>query len=313
MQKRYIFGVDMGGTTIKNGLFTVDGKLLEQWEIPTRVIENGSHILDDITETIMKKAATNNIKIDDVEGIGIGIPGPVGEDGTVYCCVNVGWGIFNIADELYKRTGVCVRADNDANIATLGELWKGAGSGCSNIVMITIGTGVGGGIVTNGKILHGYKGVAGEIGHMIVVDNETVKCSCGRCGCLQQYSSATGIVKGAKQMLAEGNADSVLRKCENLTAKDVCNAAIFGDKIGMQVMDRACWLLGKALAQISCIVTPEVFVIGGGLSKAGMFLVDSIQKYYQEYVFHASSDVGFVLAELGNDAGIYGAAKLFIE
>lgn len=313
MRMKYIFGIDIGGTNIKHGLFTGEGELLEKWESPTRLKDDGKYILDDISETITQKIEDLCIDIKDVIGVGLGVPGPVGEDGTVYKCVNTGWGVFNVEDELQQKIGIKVKAENDANIATLGEMWKGGGIGFKNIVMITIGTGIGGGVVVGGRILPGNKGVVGEIGHMQVKEDETRKCSCGRFGCLQQYASAKGIVSLADDILQENKNNSVLRNVSNLDAKIIYDAAKSGDKLAGEIIDEASQLLGKALAQTACILTPEMFVIGGGMSNAGDVLVELAEKHYNTYAFHASKGVKFALAKLGNDAGIYGAAKLFIR
>ena len=308
--KKYIFGVDLGGTTVKMGLFLSSGELLHTWEIPTRTEKGGKYILGDIADSVIETIREREISKDDVEGIGIGVPGPVGADGTVFKCVNLGWGVFNVADRLQELTGLKVKAGNDANVAALGEMWQGGGKGCHSIVMITLGTGIGGGIILNGEILSGTNGAAGEVGHIPVWDDETEMCGCGKRGCLEQYGSATGIVRVAKRYLKAHDEPSILRQYDDFTAKEVCDAAKENDAIAIEILDLVGKTLGKALACISCVVNTEAFVIGGGVSRAGSVLLDPIEKYFKEYAFHASRDTEFKLATLGNNAGIYGGAKM---
>ncbi len=308
--KKYIFGVDLGGTSVKLGLFDKDGKLIEKWEIPTRKEENGKYILEDIAQTILKKAKEKKIS-EEIIGIGIGVPGPVREDGVVKGCVNIGWEEINVTEELEKKTGYPVKAGNDANVAALGELWQGGGKGFQNLVMVTLGTGVGGGIILNGKILAGVNGAAGEIGHMPVVYEETEYCNCGKKGCLEQVASASGIVKEMKKILASSTKDSVLRN-QQISAKAVFDAIKEKDELAQEAGERLGKYLGIALAHITAVIDPEIIVIGGGVSKAGDVLLELIQKYYMEKAFLPSRSVKFALATLENDAGIYGAAKLVL-
>ena len=312
MSKVY-FGVDIGGTTVKLGYFSEDGNIIDKWEIPTRKENGGEYILPDVAKAIEEKLSENGNNKDDILGVGIGVPGPVFEDGTVNGCVNLGWGVFNVADkmkEILEMSALNVKVGNDANVAALGEMAKGSGAGNKNLVMVTLGTGVGGGIILDGKILSGSTGGAGEIGHMPVGVDETEKCSCGKPGCLEQYASATGIVKVAKRILASSNKDTSLRQMDNITAKDVVDLAKQGDEVALMVMEQLGEYLGKALAHIACVINPQVVVIGGGVSKAGQFLIDFIEKYFKENVFRPCSDVKFVIASLGNDAGIYGATAM---
>ena len=308
--KKYIFGVDLGGTSVKLGLFDKDGKLIEKWEIPTRKEENGKYILEDIAQTILKKAKEKKIS-EEIIGIGIGVPGPVREDGVVKGCVNIGWEEINVTEELEKKTGYPVKAGNDANVAALGELWQGGGKGFQNLVMVTLGTGVGGGIILNGKILAGVNGAAGEIGHMPVVYEETEYCNCGKKGCLEQVASASGIVKEMKKILASSTKDSVFRD-QQISAKAVFDAIKEKDELAQEAGERLGKYLGIALAHITAVIDPEIIVIGGGVSKAGDVLLELIQKYYMEKAFLPSRSVKFALATLENDAGIYGAAKLVL-
>lgn len=306
-----LFGVDLGGTTVKLGLFDREGNVLDKWEIPTRKEENGRQILPDIAQAIKDKMNEKGYSDQDVMGVGIGVPGPVDNAGTIYKAANLGWGVMNINEELGALTGLTVKAGNDANVAALGEMWKGGGRGYCNMVAVTLGTGVGGGIIVDGRLLAGATGAGGEIGHIHVDDEEQDACGCGNHGCLEQYASATGIVRLAKRALQQSGQDSVLRNGE-ISAKTVFDAVKAGDALAMEIAEKFGEYLGKGLAAVAAVVNPEIFVIGGGVSKAGLVLLDYIEKYYKPYVFHGSRDAKFALATLGNDAGIYGAARLVL-
>jgi glucokinase len=313
---KFCFGVDLGGTTVKLGLFNTQGTVLDKWEIPTRKEENGKNILPDIAQAIIDKMLSQGILRDDVEGVGIGVPGPVDDNGVIYRAVNLGWDVVDIVGVLGNLLGLRVRAGNDANVAALGEMWKGGGQGYKNMVLATLGTGVGGGIIINGKMVTGATGAGGEIGHIHIVDGEPEACGCGKHGCLEQYASATGVVRLATRKLASSDKDSVLRRAKeenNLTAKAVFDAVKSGDELALEVAEEFGLYLGKGLAAIGCVVNPEAYVIGGGVSKAGEVILDYVTKYYREYVHYGSKDAKFVLATLGNDAGIYGAAKLILD
>ncbi len=304
----YVFGVDIGGTTVKIGLFSIEGELLDKWEITTRKDDGGAYILQDITDSLNAKLTEKGISKEDVKGVGMGVPGPVKEDGTVVKCVNLGWGVFNAADELSELIGLPVKVGNDANMAALGEYWQGGGKSYQNIVMITLGTGVGGGIIINGKMLSGVNGAGGEIGHMPIDPEEQDVCNCGKKGCLEQYASATGIVRLANRALQASDKPSVLREAKYVSAKEIFDAAKSGDNLALELMEEHGKRLGYALASVACVVDPEAFVIGGGVSKAGDILLNTVKKYYQEYAFHACRNTEFCLATLGNDAGMYGGA-----
>ena len=309
---KYSFGVDVGGTTIKMGLFDLEGNVLDKWEIKTRTENGGVNVLPDIAEAIKAKISEKSIAKEDVVGVGIGVPGPVDDKGVVYKCVNLGWGVLNINEELGRLLDMPVKGGNDAKVAALGEMWKGGGQGFESIVVVTLGTGVGGGIIMNGKILTGAKGAAGEIGHIHVDDDEKDVCGCGNTGCLEQFASATGVVRLANRALASTDKKTVLKVGE-VSAKDVWDAVKAGDEVAIEIAEEFGQYLGKGLAAVACVINPEAFVIGGGVSKAGTILLDYIRKNYTPYVFHASRDVQFTLATLGNDAGIYGAAKLVLD
>lgn len=308
---RYAFGVDLGGTTVKMACFEECGTCIEKWEIPTVTANGGKQILPDIADAVAACVVRHGLSREQVVGIGIGIPGPVSPKGVVNKCVNLGWGVFNIQEELSRLTGFPVKAGNDATVAALGECYRGGGQGAENMVMVTLGTGVGGGIVLGGKIVSGTHGAAGEIGHMVLNRNETELCSCGKKGCVEQYCSATGIVRVAKQFLQKTDAPSVLRK-ENLTCKDVFDAGET-DPVAQSVLEQVYACMGEFIANICDVIDPEMVVIGGGVSKAGQPLLEGIRRYFEKCVFHANRDVRFALATLGNDAGIYGAFKLICE
>ena len=311
--KKYGFGVDVGGTTCKIGLFDMSGTRLESWEIPTDLSDNGSAILDDIAVAVLGKMEERGIPRGDVQGIGLGVPGPVGREGTVFKCVNLGWGVFNVEHALSQRTGLAVKAGNDANVAALGEMWQGGAAGHQDVVMITLGTGVGGGVIINGRMAAGHHGAAGEIGHIIVDPDETDACGCGKKGHLEQYASATGIVRMAKRKLETEKRPTVLTVIEPLTARDIFDAAKGGDAVARELVDRLCEILAIAMADISNVADPEVYVIGGGVSRAGAILVDGIRRHFAERAFHACENTEIVLATLGNDAGIYGCVRLLFD
>ncbi len=306
MEKYYV-GADIGGTTVKFGMFSHTGELLEKWEIPTRSENEGGQILPDVADSIEKKRAEKN---GNIMGIGVGVPGPITDDGTVLKCPNIHWPVFNVRSRLVELTGVGnVKIGNDANVAAFGEMWKGGGRGYDSIVMVTLGTGVGGGVIQGGKILTGTSGAGGEIGHMKVEMNETEVCGCGGRGCLEQYSSATGIVRMAKK---EMDQKSSLAAKEELTARDIFDAAKQGDDFAVHIVDRFCKYLGFALANVAHVVDPEAFVIGGGVSRAGDIIIKNVERYYNSNVLYALRDKKFHLAELGNDAGIYGAVRMVL-
>ena len=310
---RYCFGIDIGGTTVKIGLFSINGEIIDKWEIKTHTENQGEKILPDISESILNKLKEKKILKSDVNGIGIGVPAPVKADGIVKNTVNLGWKYKEVKREMEELSGLRTEVGNDANVAALGEMWLGAGKGQENMIMVTLGTGVGGGIIVDGKIVAGYNGAGGEIGHITVNNDEIEPCNCGQYGCLEQYTSATGIVRMAKRKLAKTQDETSLRKFENITAKDIFDEAKAGDAVALLLVNEVGEILGSTLSNIACVVNPEVIVIGGGVSKAGQILIDTIKKHYQETSFKACRDTRFELASLGNDAGIYGSMNLVIN
>lgn len=308
----YCFGIDIGGTTVKMGIFKFDGETIDKWEIKTRTENTGSAILPDIAYSITEKLKEHQIEKKEVLGIGVGVPAPVSEDGIVNGTANLGWEYKEVKRELEELTGIKVKVGNDANVAALGEMWKGGGLGQKDIIMVTLGTGVGGGIIVDGQILTGANGAGGEIGHICVNYEETECCGCGNRGCLEQYASATGIVRLAKKKL-EGYTGNTVLKAEDVTAKDVFDALKAGDEAAKEIVEEFGRYLGYALANISALVDPSAIVIGGGVSKAGTILLEYVEKAYRERMFFANDKVRFALAQLGNDAGIFGAAKMILK
>ena len=309
---RYVFGIDLGGTTVKIGLLTEGGEKVEFWEIPTRTENNGQYILSDVAEAIRAKMKERGIEDTEIIGAGIGVPGAVNVDGLCYQAVNLGWEKINVVNELHSKLKLPVKAGNDANVAALGEAWKGGGQGYQNMLLVTLGTGVGGGIINEGKILAGSKGSGGEIGHIHLEDDEPDACGCGNHGCFEQYASATGAVRLAKRILAATEEDSTLRHIDNFQCKDIFDAAKAGDKVAKEIAERYGYYLGKGIAATATVVNPEIIVLGGGVSKAGEMLFDLLKPSYEKYVFSGCKDVKFALAKLGNDAGVYGAAKMLL-
>ena len=315
-KEKCCFGVDVGGTTVKIGCFDKEGHLISKWEIPTRKESQGKYILPDVAESLKERMEMDGIELENVQGIGIGVPGPVLANGTVERCVNLGWGHTDMKGILRQYfPGVDIEAGNDANVAALGEVWRGAGRGKKNAVMVTLGTGVGGGVVIDGKIVSGVHGMGGEIGPIHIRDEDQDTCNCGGHGCLEQTASATGLVREAKRLLAANpeNTSSMLEYGEKLEAKDIVACAVQGDELALKAIDTMSFYLGRALASIAMVVDPEVFIIGGGVSRAGKFLNDKIEKYYYEYAPLTGSKSEIVTALLGNDAGIYGAAKMVLD
>ena len=310
---KYCFGVDIGGTTVKMGLFSSEGEIFEKWEIKTRTENEGKEVLPDIAASVRAKMKEKNLSTEELAGVGIGVPAPVSEDGVVKNSANIGWGYKNVKQEMEELLpGVHAKIGNDANVAALGEMWLGAGKGCTNMIMVTLGTGVGGGVICGGQIISGANGAGGEIGHICVDYQEKETCGCGKKGCLEQYASATGIARLARKKLAGDERDTVLRNDKDVSAKTVFDAVKQGDRIAVEIAEEFGAYLGHALANIAVITDPERIVIGGGVSKAGSVLLPFIEKPFQEKAFFANKNTEIVLATLGNDAGICGAAKLIL-
>ncbi len=311
------FGVDVGGTTVKLALVSENGHIEDMWEIPTRTESDGSQIIPDICDALKAKMQEKGLGMQDILGIGMGVPGPVLEDSTVDGCINLGWGRKQAGRELSEGMGgLPVAVGNDANVAALGEQWQGGGKGHSSMVMVTLGTGVGGGIILDGEILGGKTGGAGEIGHINCVaeeDLDEANCNCGNHGCLEQIASATGTVRFARKVLRESDMPSILRDKEDFTAKDVYDAAKAGDTAAAHVIRRVTGYLGQALAGIAAVVDPEIIVVGGGVSKAGEFLIRQTAEKFRTCAFNQQKHIPIVLASLGNKAGVIGASRMIMN
>lgn len=308
---KYVFGVDVGGTFIKMGFFDHEGTLIDKWEIPSDKSLDGAQFLSVIAEEVKSRLAREKATLSDCAGVGLVVPGPVLPDGSMPRLTNLDWGALNVREILSGQlSGMHVEVANDANAAALGELWKGAGEGKSSLVMVTLGTGVGGGVVLDGKILPGTTGAGGEIGHINVNEAETECCGCGLKGCVEQYAAAPGLIRVAKQILSKSKTESVLRGRESFSAKDVCDAVKAGDAVADEAFQIMCRMLGKALAGVAVTVNPDLFVIGGGISKAGSIITETVSRYFEEFAFYAVKGTPIVLAKLGNDGGIIGAARL---
>ena len=310
---KYGFGVDIGGTTVKIAFFTQGGDLLEKWEIPTALENDGANILPDVANALLTYLNQKQLNKSQILGIGVGIPGAV-KDGVVNRCINLNWGIVDVQAVLSGLTGLNVSTGNDANLAALGEAWKGSASGCKNMVLATLGTGLGGGVVMDGKLVNGANASGGEIGHIVLNPEETELCTCGNRGCAEQYCSATGVVRLAKRYLDNCKEESVLRNLPNMTCKDVFDSAKAGDACATAILEQMYALLGRLLATVCNTVDPEIMVIGGGVSNAGQPLLDGIARHFPRFAFHALRDKAqFRIASLGNDAGVYGAMKLLAD
>lgn len=310
--KKWCLGIDIGGTSVKFGLFDMEGMLLKKWSIPTRTQESGKNILEDIAISLEKKLKIWGFEREQIAGAGLGVPGLVMEDGTVLHAENLGWDRVAVAGELKKLTGIQIKVENDANLAALGEIWKGSGKNCHSMLFVTLGTGIGCGIVIDDKILSGVSGAAGEIGHMHVEDHMKKQCNCGKYGCLEQFASATGICWLGNQIMENSSEDSALRGQE-ISARIVFDAIRNQDHLAVQIAEKFGYYLGKALAASACIINPERIVIGGGVSRAGNIILDYVEKYYYKYAYPPCENVEFRLASLGSEAGIYGGARLISQ
>lgn len=313
--KEYAFGIDLGGTTAKIGLFTTTGDLLEKWEVPTDTSDQGVRILPNLAAAVQDKMAQRSLSPDQIEGVGLGVPGPVQDSSVVaIVCANLGgWGDCDAGAQLSQLLGgLRVQVGNDANVAALGEIWMGAAKGCRSAVMVTLGTGVGGGVVADGKLIEGAHGAGGEIGHITVNPQETAQCGCGKHGCLEQYSSATGVVRCMNKLLEQNPDVPCALRGRDFAAKDVFDAARSGDKLAQQEVEDMTLTLALALGNIAAITDPEMFLVGGGVARAGDVLLEPLSRHYQANAFLSCRNTPIRLASLGNDAGIYGAVRLIV-
>ena len=315
-----IIGIDLGGTSVKFAILTQEGEIQEKWSIKTNILDEGSHIVDDMIESIQHRFELLGLAATDFQGIGMGSPGVVDrENGTVIGAYNLNWKTLQpIKEKMEKALGIPFFIDNDANVAALGERWMGAGENQPDVVFMTLGTGVGGGIVAEGKLLHGVAGAAGELGHITVDFDQPIACTCGKKGCLETVASATGIVNLTRRYADEYEGDAALKRLidngEEVTAKTVFDLAKEGDDLALIVYRNFSRYLGIAWANIGSILNPSTIVIGGGVSAAGEFLLQGVQKVYDENTFpQVRTTTKLALATLGNDAGVIGAASLVLQ
>ncbi|HEY4554770.1 MAG TPA: ROK family glucokinase [Bacillaceae bacterium] len=318
--ERYVAGIDIGGTTVKMAVFTLEGDMVDKWEIPTDKTGGGEHIIRDIGASMKKQLDSLGIPYEALQSAGVGAPGPVDvENGLLFEAVNLGWkDRYPLRDLVKDALQIPTAIDNDANCAALGEMWKGAGKGAGDLICITLGTGVGGGIIVNGDIVHGAKGAAGEIGHMTAVPEGGYLCNCGKTGCLETVASATGLVRMAMDNIKAWNGASFLKekveKAGVISAKDVFEAASMGDEPAASTIDQLALQLGLALANAGSILNPEKIVLGGGVSKAGDLVLSPVKQYFRKFAFKpVGESTEIVVAELENDAGVTGAAWLAVN
>ncbi|WP_079516386.1 ROK family glucokinase [Rossellomorea marisflavi] len=313
MTDKWLVGVDLGGTTTKIAFLSTYGEILYKWEIPTDKSDSGKHIIAHIAKSIDAKLEQLDVKKEQLIGIGMGAPGPVEmRRGIIYEAINLGWSENTpLKDLIEMETGLPAVIDNDANCAALGEMWKGAGNGAKDLVCVTLGTGVGGGVITNGEIVHGIRGAGGEIGHITVVPKGGYSCNCGKTGCLETVASATGVVRVAREKLKSSTEDSVLRDLKVIGSKQVFDAARTGDSLALKIVDQLAYYLGLSLANLGNAVNPEKIVIGGGVSKAGKTLLEPVMNYFKRFAFpKVQTSTTIDIATLENDAGVIGAAWL---
>ncbi|WP_428909615.1 ROK family glucokinase [Niallia sp. Krafla_26] len=319
MEEKWLVGVDLGGTTIKMAFISMDGDILYSWEIDTDKRESGKYIPASIARGIDRKLQELDQTKSRLIGVGIGAPGPVNEkDGSIEVAINLGWKNFPLKEILQRETSLPVVVDNDANIAAIGEMWKGAGQGAKNMICVTLGTGVGGGLIANGEIVHGVNGAGGEIGHIVSVPKGGAPCNCGKKGCLETVASATGIVRLTVEELSTKEDQSSLREIyensQTITAKQVLDAVSEGDALAKKVVEEVTYHLGLALANLANGLNPEKIVIGGGVSKAGDTLLEPLKEQFASFAFpRVAQGVELVTATLGNHAGVIGGAWLVKE
>ncbi|MDT8337381.1 MAG: ROK family protein [Candidatus Izemoplasmatales bacterium] len=305
--RKYNLGIDIGGTSIKIGLFDLDGNLRDVYSLKTNILENGKYILTDIANLLKKK-----LNVSEIRAIGFGVPGPVAKN-IIINCVNLGWKRKDIVTEFKEVIGdseILIRVANDANLAAAGEIYKGVASGYVNAFMVTLGTGIGGGVIIDGRVVDGINGVAGEIGHTHIDDLFDLKCNCGKSGCLETVASATGIVRLAKEYLKKSDKPSILRKFPDFSAKKVIDLAKANDELAQEIISKSMEYLARVLAKVSYIINPDIFIIGGGISNAGNFIIEQLTKHYYPLVMPFINHTNFEIATLGNEAGMFGACYL---
>ncbi|HFI2472069.1 TPA: ROK family glucokinase [Streptococcus suis] len=315
-----IIGIDLGGTSVKLAILTTEGEIQEKWSIKTNILDEGSHIVPDIIDSIKHRFESHGLTKDDFLGVGMGSPGVVdSEAGTVIGAYNLNWKTLQLVKEQFEAAlGLPFFIDNDANVAALGEQWVGAGNNNPNVVFMTLGTGVGGGVIAAGNLIRGVKGAGGELGHITVDFDEPFACTCGKKGCLETVASATGIVNLSRRYADQYAGDAKLKQMiddgQDVTAKDVFDLAKEGDDLALIVYRHFSEYLGVACANIAAVLNPAYIVLGGGVSAAGDFLLDGVRKVFAENSFpQIKESTQIVLATRGNDAGVLGAASLVLK
>ncbi|GCF92719.1 glucokinase [Enterococcus florum] len=304
---KQMIGIDIGGTAIKLALIDVYGEIHKKWQIPTNISDNGRKIPTDIISSIQHTILDQKHQESEIIGVGIGVPGPISPDGqTVVRAVNLGWEDMPLKSAIEKELDIPVVLLNDANAAALGEMWKGAARGKASLVFITLGTGVGGGIIIDGKVINGVHSSGGEIGHIPVYSEEKRVCGCGNINCLETFASANGFVKTMKMLLPD--------KTTKFTAVDIFDWAKADDSKAKEALAITVTYLGKAIAGIMNTVDAEEVVIGGGLSGAGTALLKPLKEQIDRSIFPAiRGNYKLSRAQLGNDAGIYGAVYSYLS
>ncbi len=312
--EQYTIGVDLGGTTITAGLVDKDHNIVDRASCLTGLPRPSEEVEQEIAGLCRQLAEKHKFAMSDLKWVGIGTPGSVNsESGVVEFNANFGYNDWALQANMEKLLGCKVYIENDANAAAYGEYIAGAAKGAKYAVAITLGTGIGGGIVVDGKILTGAHGAGGEISHMPMQKDETEVCGCGKRGCAEQYGSANGILRLARRRMERSNLPSPLRGMEPLTCKDIFDLSAQGDPLAREIQEEYFDFLGQFLADVCCVIDPEAVLLGGGVSKAGQPLLDGVRKYFLSYMFHTGQDIFFALAKLGNDAGIYGSFKLALD
>lgn len=315
--KQIIVGVDVGGTAIKMALITPEGELVAKTQEPTPVALGEDGILQQIAAMMNELLHAHGYTMEQTRGIGVGVPGPIdAKNGVVLQAVNLHWRQpVHLKEKLEALTGLPVAVDNDANLAALGEMWRGAGKGATDLVLITLGTGVGGGVIIDGNVVHGINGVGGEIGHITMTPQGGSICNCGKTGCLETYTSATAIIREGRLAATNGTSPvlaNVLATQGDIQAKDVLDAAKAGDTSSLAIVDQVALYLGLALSHLAIVLNPAKFVIGGGVAAAGEFLFSRIRDSFNRFVpfTYVVESTEILPATLGNDAGVYGAGWL---
>lgn len=311
-----ILGIDLGGTSIKFAILTEAGDIQQKWSIETNILDDGQFIVPDIIESIQHHFSLYQMTAEDFLGIGMGSPGAVNrEKGTVYGAYNLNWReLVEVKKPIEEAIGLPFYIDNDANVAALGEKWKGAGADDENVVFVTLGTGVGGGVIANGELVHGVAESGGEIGH-VTVDPNGFDCTCGKKGCLETVASASGVLNLTRKFSEVYAGDSVLKKMvddgEQITSKQVFELAKENDDLAVKVVEEFSFFLGLACSHLGNILNPQFIVIGGGVSAAGEFLLEKVRKNFERFTFpNVQESTKIKIAKLGNDAGVIGASYL---